>query len=425
MISTSRTLYSCAEYEDVAVPIEDLVDGDAVTVYPEVSDRGYFDIDYRGSKLVLRSKGFIGYIPLSDKIAIHVRPRTPISNIMHMIWKAGYRLQQVDRYLRGYRIDNTRLSEPEAVYVDAFMSALRNASKAGLLKRYVTRETDAAKRGRLLVSETVRKHRSKGFRHRHTFAVTELTVDNPENRIVKHTSSRIMAYLNASPSSKDQAVANKMAILLDRFAGVHDTEVDSFEVARSARRLLRAIPSSHRWYTPAIWLALLIALRRGVTLDAFGDVRVESVVIDVADVFEGYVRQVVRETDLPAWRGIDVRDGNCEPLHLFRDSNIPAKPDIYLYHDKQRVGVAEVKYKPRLSAADRHQLIAFCEAFGTNRGAFIVPQFGDGQSLIHHGTTRGGVKISIIKVNLAHMDLGVSEKQLCRDLAQAFSMTPE
>ena len=49
-------------------------------LYPEASAKGYFDIDFAEGRLVLKSRGFVGLIPLSDRVAIHVLPRAPIGS---------------------------------------------------------------------------------------------------------------------------------------------------------------------------------------------------------------------------------------------------------------------------------------------------------------------------------------------------------
>src|SRR5947209_3689899 len=102
--SFSQNVHVCREYEILAVPVRDLMDdGGRLEVYPEVSAKGYFDIDYAEGRLVLKSKGFVGLIPISDRVTIHVLPRTPIGNLLYMVWRSGGKLTSIGGFIRGYQ----------------------------------------------------------------------------------------------------------------------------------------------------------------------------------------------------------------------------------------------------------------------------------------------------------------------------------
>lgn len=420
-----QTVFPCKEHEDVSVPIAMLLDANGqLDLYPEVSGKGYFDIDYRKGHLVLRAKGFVGLIPLSDNVAIHVEPRAPIGNLLYMIWRAGVRLTTLEGFVRGYQDRPGEVDDAEELYVATFIRALRDMKSRGILKKYAMRETQFEKRGRLLIGPTVSRFHSRGLRQKHVFQVNDLTVNNRENQILKYTIDRLLRHFVRYTEGENREVARSLLEIDALFRDVDSSSIDPSIVARETLGLIRGLPNSHRFYEPALWLSYLIAANAGITMEQVGRAKFESVIIDVADVFESYVRKLCEEAVDSHFGGCRVMDGNVHNVPLFvTSSQYETQPDYYFRRGRLAVALADAKYKPKVSTEDRYALVAFCEALDVKKSAFICPQFGSQPLSDHQGTTRGGIEIHIVRINLNTTDLQAEELRFKSDLATSLGLS--
>lgn len=421
--SGTQSIFPCKEHEDVAVPIQSLIGADgALDIYPEVSGKGYFDIDYRKGQLSLRSKGFVGLIPISDTVAIHVVPRAPIGNLLYMIWRAGDRLASIEGFVRGYQETPGAVENAEELYVATLLSALREMKSRGVLKKYCAAETNE-KRGRLLLGQTVSRFHSRGLRHRHVFEVHDLTANNAENQILKHTTERLLRHFSDDLAGENRKVANDLREIVSLFDGVDCVGITRQTVARQAARLIRGLPRSHRFYEPAIWLGYLIALKAGVVMEQVGRARFESVILDVSDVFERYIRRLLQEAATTHFGGCRVLDGNKKQVPLFTTTDLfNTQPDYYFRRGGQDIALADAKYKLKLATEDRYALIAFCEALGVHKAAFVCPRFPGEPLVDHQGTTRGGIQIHVIRIDLVATDLSIEEERFKKQIADSLSL---
>jgi 5-methylcytosine-specific restriction enzyme subunit McrC len=420
----TETPHVCKEYETLAVPMREIMDADGrFDIYPEVRSKGYFDIDYVEGRLVLKSRGWVGLIPLSDRVTIHVLPRAPIGNLIYMVWRAGLNISGLETFVRGYQEDEERLENPEAVYFGTFLRTLREIHQTGILRRYRERETDRELRGRLLLTKTVSRFRSHGIAHRQVFSVFDHSVDIAENRILKHTAERLANHFRHDTSTHGKETHAELRRLLGLFGHVDCSRVRPEDVARLTQGLVRGLPVTHRFYEPALWLSYLIATKSGVVMEKTGRARFETVLIDVATVFESYVRKLCDDAAATDLGGCRVCDGNKLPVSLFADhTRFPTKPDIYFKRAGIAVALADMKYKPVLKSEDRYEILGFCEALKVDSAAFVCPRFNAEGDVTLHGTTLGGRKIHILTLDLAAKDMRAEEKRFTALLGQTLGL---
>lgn len=422
-LDAAQTIHQCEEFSEVGIPIRDLLVDGNLDIFPEVATRGFFDIDYRRGTLVLRATKYVGLIPISQRVAIHVRPRAPIGNLMWLAWRTGMVIPKLDGVMRGYAVRAEEIDSPEALYVDAFLTALEGIASGQILKRYRTGEAEGALRGRLSVSRSIGRFYARGIRHRHVFEPTELTADNLENRILKHTAQRVLRFVRQSQMPGTAVRTARLGKALQPLQFVDDSQLSPREVARHAQRLIRSLPSTHSHYETALWLSYLIATNSGVSLEEFGPTRLETVVLNVSDIFEAYVRHVCAEAESSL--GCSVRDGNRQTLRLFvQGAPVPIKPDIYFVREHHVLAVADAKYKPAPSEEDRYALISYCDATGAQRGAMILPADVVHPVSTHLGDTRGGKRLDIIRVNLAATDMRLEEAKFLAEIRSLLSPAP-
>lgn len=421
---SDQTIIPCKEHETLQLSVRELLDKDGnLSIYPDVLGKGYFDIDFRGGRLVLRSTRYIGLIPISDRIAIHVEPKVPIGNLFNMISRAGVQVSALPGFVRGYAESRDPAVSPEDFYLDTFISALRPTRTAGPLKQYTSYETSKELRGRLLAASTISRYRSRGICNVHSFEVHNQTLDNVANRIIKHTAERLLKHITARPYGNKRDIAREIARLLDAFSSVNSALVNPSIVARNTINVIRGLPASHRFYEPALWLSYLIATESGVKMESVGRPRFETLIIDVADVFEHYVRELCRDSAVHHFGGCRVVDGNLKPIQLFlQGGTFPSHPDVYFLRQGAACAVVDAKYKPKLSAEDRYELIGFCEALNVTRAAFVCPRFSEASNTVHVGTTSTGKQIYIAFIDLSAADMEIEELRFTQELGQTLGL---
>ena len=127
----------------------------------------------------------------------------------------------------------------------------------------------------------------------------------------------------------------------------------------------------------------------------------DSMIVDISAVFESYVRTVISESAPD--HGFVVKDGNLLPRPFFAsgDAVYQVKPDILIERSGQVQAVFDVKYKPKVSAQDRYELLSFMEATGSEHAAFICPKAAEADPSRFLGITPGGKSMGMIKVDLA------------------------
>lgn len=85
------------ERQPVTIPIKEVMGDDGLFSFvPEVKEKGYFDIDYRKNELVIIAGNYIGQVPLTEDIVIHVTPKVPIANLARIIGIASQPIRCLD-----------------------------------------------------------------------------------------------------------------------------------------------------------------------------------------------------------------------------------------------------------------------------------------------------------------------------------------
>jgi len=219
-------------------------------------------------------------------------------------------------------------------------------------------------------------------------------------------------------------VSRSSVVKLALLRGVDANAIDPVTVARRVPGLMRSLPSTHRFYEPALWLSYLISTRSGVSMETTGRARFESVIIDVSLVFENYVRKICLERAASHLGGCEILDGNRWPVPLFVTSaKHTVHPDLYFRRGGRIVAVADTKYKPEPTTQDRYELLAFCEALGVNNAAFVCPRAGSEPASVHYGTTKSGRRLDVLRIDLALRDMGPEEDRFATSLGRILAIT--
>lgn len=380
----------------------DVLSPTGLDIYDEVARRGLVAFSLRKGRLVVRSTRFTGLIPLNDRLAIRIVPKTPIRNVLHFILRSDAEPEHLAGFTRSYGLGDEEIGNPESLYARSYITALAEVRRRGALKKYIQRTTNRELRGRFLLGQTVTRSLSKGLRGRPVFSMTEFTTDNPENRIVKRMGERILEVLREDASPGNREDSDVLCSLLGALASADSARISRNYVVRQARQLIRGLPSHRAYYADPLWLAFLVAARKGFSIEDLGEAHFDTLIVDLSAVFEAFIRSVCEDMSPALFGGCRAIDGNKHPVSLFgAGAKLAVHPDVYFEKDGKARAVLDVKYKAEPSTSDRYELIAFCEALGVQRGIFICPLLENGERCSHYGTTPSGKDLYVARFDLA------------------------
>ncbi len=357
--------------------------------YPEVTGKNLFDIDLRKDRLVFRAGRFVGQIPVNERVAIDVRPRVPFANLERVLRIVNQEPLSLAPHSRRYAEHVVGAPSLLQSLADGLVDALVSVEAAGLHRQYVRRSADTSfPRGRILMSETMRRHEARGMHHRAAVSWFEPSVDTPTNRCVKHAIWYLaQRFRGAGRGAENRRRLTNLNRLYHLFGGVAlDQRLDflSDPLVNDPRRL----PAIRSYYERAIRLAVMIARNSGVAFgERGGEVELASLVVNLEDAFEEYLRVVLASRLVDYLPDIRVLDGNLNETeggggkNLFataRQNDLgiesPVTPDIVLRRstsdgtEPENPVVLDVKYKiykPRAARDDVNQTMTYAASYGS------------------------------------------------------------
>jgi 5-methylcytosine-specific restriction enzyme subunit McrC len=361
--------------------------------------------------LVVAPKSFVGLIPVNDQVAIHVIPRFSVKNLFYIISRTNAVLRFIEGFHRDYLIVENSHDDPIKSLAQKFSKSASEVMRAGILRRYQPVKDVAPFSGSLSISDTVATYRSQGIKDRHVWEADELTDNILENAIIRFAALRVIKLFPVNSRDKsDRANFEILRHLLTELAFVnlfdHQLVLDEFMLVK----LVRSLPRHNVSYSSLLWLSYLILMKKGLTIESGGPASFDTFVVSMADVFEAYTREVIRE-HFQNLNHYSVRDGNVHQVDLFLDSSkYKVKPDIYVLKDRVPIAILDAKYKPNIKSADRYEVIAFCEALSVKTAVILSPAIS-AERVIFLGKTPSGIKFWQITIDLGAEDF-VSEQRV-------------
>lgn len=441
--ATPHSVYPVEEWGYVDVPAAEVLRGDRLDVYGSVIDRGYFTLRPRGGALRLQAGGFVGVIPLNERVTIEVTPRVPLGNLSRIIRIAEHVPKALEDSARWYEQEPDMYPSLVDLYALALAGYVDDIALRGLLREYVEHhETTSFPRGRILMNESVTSLRSKGVTHKLAASWYQRTVDNSCNRCIKYAVwflARHRSHLVQRRATKQsRRVLSALNRAYRQFDGV---QLDLSRGFLRDRIVLgqRPVPIMRSYYRPVLDLCLAIIRQQAISLDrASGDLGLPSLVVDMSKAFEAYLRNVLaRAAEHEDW-GLRVLDGNRRApgggeKRLFHTGiETKATPDVVVVREAE-TGRAyplliEVKYKPSDRALDRddlNQAISYGVSFECHDVVLAYPRSASadaGAGLQRLGTI-GDVVVHQYVCDLGVEDLSTEEHRLVRDMRSLLELT--
>jgi 5-methylcytosine-specific restriction enzyme subunit McrC len=396
-----RLVVSASEHEELVVSPDLLLTEGKLDVYPDFFK--YVDASFRGGELIVRANGYVGLIPLNDRVIIDIQPRITIANIDRMRLVARYESAFLQNYARYYSVGE----EGNASILDHMARALIVTTGAvvehGLHREYVQRSSDTVfPRGRIKISESHQRHWSRGNSHIVATDYFTQTADTAPNRCLKYALWLLGEYCRSTQQKAGiRALASQVNARYQLF--------DNASLDRN-RGFLRdelvanpeLLPQYRAYLKDALNIAVTII--RGLDVSLFNpdaDVLMASMIVEMDVLFERYVLRVLQLGITSRNDHLKVMDGNIGPPDggqkaLFEDSEKPeANPDIVVKNNSPAESVefpvlCDVKYKVRKPQRDDiNQAIAYMASYKCPSFVMVYPRVGSEVGLQKLGTIDG------------------------------------
>ena len=337
----------------------------------------------------LKATSYVGTVVAGD-IEVRIRPKVPITNVLHLLSTAG----QPPSWLTGQRAGYDTARDALAAFALLYGHTLSATLSRGALRGYREHhEPLVAIRGRIdLAAQLRRPDRHSPVRCR----FTDHTADIDANRYVKHATGLLLR--TPGVPSPARRLCKHALQRLDE-VGDQPPPVDLPE------RIVHTRLTRH--YAPLLTLAGL--LRRCLQLsDEHGQTTASTFLLDMNALFERFVLRA-----LGSALGGRLTVAGQQRTHLDRERQVQMIPDLLFSNPAGRVVlVGDTKYKLTDDgvggAADHYQLLAYCIRHATTDGVLLYAA-GDGPGPLRTVTVEHtGIRLHSIGVDLAGPPEGIS-----------------
>lgn len=426
---TGPLIIPCEEQGPIDIPITDVMDHTGrLRLNPDIEKGDYFRVSLKKGVISLRARGYIGYIPLTDNIVIHVESRNRISNLSRVVQLSG-EPPTVLSSIRGYATHSEWNESLLDVYAVALAQHTEQIVSRGPLREYFRRDDKSSSpRGRISVDETLRL-RSKGIRYKVNSTWFDRDLDNAPNRCLKYAIWLLtQRYIALAPKAHESRIAyRKLVALYAVFDGVTldygRTFINDPYVTGA-----RALPTPRSYYRDALNVAMAVIQQRTVLLDSTsGPVRMPSIVLNMDDIFEAYIRNTLRQYIVGKPLSLSVLDGNNEGKRgLYNHANEPpATPDVVVMHneDGSTPLVVEVKNVPAHKREYVNQVLTYALVYRTKRVMLVYPRSSAFQpGGLHHLGNVDSVEVYRYRFDLGAEDPIVEDEQFGQTITRLIGL---
>lgn len=390
----------CEEFSEISVRLSSLMQDGELQIDPRIAQKGYLSAAFKGGQVILRTTKFVGMIPLAKDVSVRVRPRATITNLAYMLGRSQKAPTAITGFARGYTSKFVRADNVERLFGRSLVDDAKAIVRRGLIKRYLPPSVNAPWKGRLLVSETVRKHAAKGINFRHEFNQSVLTTATIDNVAIREALKRVISWHRESDRQSQTLVeANKV---IANFANVGEWTESAANLVYALKGHLAGKGNIRSDYSNALWSSYAILDGCIPDVGNEGTLRMDSLILDVSEVFEAYLRRELSER--LSRRGYKVHDGWKKPKNFFTDSSrYSVHPDMIIVRDGHIVAILDAKYKPDVTEQDRYEVLSFMEVMRVDVGGFVCPA-REQETSRSIGLMASGKQMSMLRFDLATND---------------------
>lgn len=367
---------------------------------------GGVTIHLRGGEVGVEARNVVGAIPLRNGDTLHITPKIGTINFLRLLFRA----EGMQRNLEREYDEFVRFSVDEERNVDYVVARQLILSVAEILRRgelfgrIRKRRVGTFAAGQVDLLATVGNLARRKEEPVVCF-VKERTVNTIENGLLSEALVRSWSLLDRESQDSFRGIRNSW---LRRNARPNDVR-ESLAVLEQ-RFALGWYGGPRDYYRRALMLARIALGSQGLAFDGAATVEGDSVVLNSADLFEKYVRNVIAAAHLP--KGIVVSKGGVGVRSLYLSGKFELVPDVVISQSGRALLIADAKYKEEPSADDHYQLHAYLRDAELQRGLLIAPLFEGVTPVVRDFVTAQGVVVSEVYLPMA--DLSATEAFLGR-----------
>jgi 5-methylcytosine-specific restriction enzyme subunit McrC len=438
----NRVVIPCKEYGPINVAPEVVLGSDGrLALLPQVLNK-YVEADFVGERLRLSAKGTSGLIPLTNHVALQVRPRFPLRNLTHMVAVCGY-VPTMLPALRDYQLTDQWSDWLLDVMADGLLAAMDTVSLNGLLRTYHRRiEAGSYPHGRVNTTASTLRYASRGINHKAEFSWFERTADNAPNRCLKSAIALLQSRYSRMPRQK--GVRQRIARLAESMRVLQDVKLEARPLSLDDPQVRGDVPlpEARAYYQPALELAVAVLTGRGISLDSHsGDVSMPTLLVKTEDLFEEFIRVSLQKA-LSNHTMLSVLDGNQKPgkvrlyeslLEAEREA-LPAheeppasgrepeaNPDIvFRLDDGTHPLVADVKYsnvKGYAARSEVEQVVLYGHRYRSPVAMTIHPRRADSKKGLYIAGRIGSTIVAQYRVDLGTDDLEAEIQEMAERIS--------
>jgi 5-methylcytosine-specific restriction enzyme subunit McrC len=315
---------------------------------------------------------------------LRVVPRIEIAQLMFLLSYAraeGWRSQVAD-----YDDDETLF----AAIASGFASHAEGAIRPAPLSGYVSvDETAPMLRGRLRITDQMSRRPAMPLPLEITY--DDFTPDIPENRLILGAAEVLLRFPLVPARTRSRLLRIRAAL-----DGVAATRSSASVRVPPATRL-------NERYTTALALAQLILEGNGIST-AMGGIASTTFSFDMNTVFEDFLTRALADAVAQSGARVVPQD---EGRYLDVERTLRLKPDITIWRHSSCVAVLDAKYKPLTTPsfpnADAYQMLAYCTAYGLDRGTLVYAKDALGGERTHRVEAPGiSIDVRALDVTRPH-----------------------
>lgn len=428
-----RVSYQALEHGQVDVPASEMIVDGKLDIYPEVAKGDFFKVSFKKQEFSFQAAGYVGIIPVNDRVALDVRPRVPVANLEYIVNVAEHQPTSLTPYQRRYNFHHDEAPSLLGFLSEALIEQVQIVEAQGVLRNYELRSEDTSfPRGRIDIDGTLRL-RARGLNHRVSGAWFEQSIDIAPNRCLKYALSYLLRHYQGLRS---QQGARQMTARLSHCFRLFENvllQPNKQFLLDSVVREPRLLPTNRAYYRDALALAVSIIEKRGINFGNRGhEVGMISLLLNMDKVFEDYLRTALAKGMSALNPRVRVLDGNktrangdgAKKLYFDAKPSEWATPDIVLAQEvgadsaPENLAVLEVKYKPKKAPTreDLNQVVAYAASYRVSVGVLLMPCApgeSSGLSLLGH---MGNLRIYRYAFSLSAEHLAAEESLFAREM---------
>lgn len=418
----SPTIYSGEEHTEIEVPLEFLLKDGILQVFPEILKHDIFEFRFNSKKgFVFKAGRYIGIIPINDSVTIDVKPRVPLRNLERILVKSGSSLKALSGFSQWFDSHDESFDSLLDFLCDSLISSVKKIQHFGLYKEYrQKKELSFHPKGKINLLKYSQQEDFGRSPSKIDCFWYERTIDNALNRcVLAALESLAKKYARIASQRGVLSRLRQINIAANVFSGV---TLDPYSLYLKDKLVEYPveIPSLRKYYTEALGVSKAILGNKGISFSNVGsEFSLSSLIIDMGEVFEGYVRNslisTVQVLDLVIVDGNLGEEAGGGRRQLFDDDgknrlgrNVDATPDILVLKtvDGERKPniVIDAKYKiasPSAGRSEINQVVTYATLYQVDTALIVMPYHKGTKPGINYLGRVGGVSVFQYNFDLA------------------------